>query len=402
MKTATVLLVALLAAEAHAAAPPQKTDPKKADKTIREVAGSAEYLRGVPKKFGVLKAVDAARLRVTLLLDGDKKPTDWPLLDDSEIKVDGWWGRLDQLTLGQRVWVWMKTDRKNVPVAVAMLADDISQQDIHGSGVAVVKNADGLIVLKPEKGPDRVLKTASAEAFVGAKKTKPGAFAAKSKVFVRAKGDEAQLLCDAAAFELRRDKQRETLRARWLKEGLPGSVSFVHVFSGEMDLILDHETMRWARSLKRGDKVTLAVAPDVAAVVKSVQPWRERTLVRLVAKSRDLTDLKAGQRLHLKMPAPAKDVEQSQFPPDMDRPRERAERIEWFLASVYCTCGVRGDTCTGHFYTLASCNPNGCGQPNAMRKRIGGLIDQKLTDRQIFEKLLKDEGPGLLQPHLLP
>jgi hypothetical protein len=160
--------------------------------------------------------------------------------------------------------------------------------------------------------------------------------------------------------------------------------------------------MRWARSLKRGDKVTLAADPDVAAVVKNVQPWRERTLVRLVAKSRDLTDLKAGQRLHLKMPAPSKEIEDSKFPPDMDRPRERAERIEWFLASIYCTCGVRGDTCTGHFYTLASCNPNGCGQPNAMRKRIGQLIDQKLTDRQIFEKLLKDEGPGLLQPHLLP
>src|SRR4051794_7208686 len=365
----------LLAALSLAAAPPA-ADPKKADKTIREVAGSPEYLRGVPKKFGTLRAVDAAPHRVTLLLDGDKQPTEWPLLDDAEIKVDGWWGRLDQLTLGQRVWVWMKTDRKNVPVAVAMLADDISQQDIHGSGVTVVKNADGVIVLKPEKGPDRVLKTASAEAFVGAKKAKPDAFAAKSKVFVRAKGDEAQLLCDAAAFELRRDKQRETLRARWLKEGLPGSVSFVHVFSGEMDLILDHETMRWARSLKRGDKVTLAAGPDVAAVVKNVQPWRERTLVRLVAKSQDLTDLKAGQRLRLKMTAPPADVEDGKFPPDVDRPRDRAERVEWFLASIYCTCGVRGDTCTGHFYTLASCNPNGCGKPNEMRKRVGQLIDK--------------------------
>ena len=56
MRTAAVLLAALLAAQAHAAAPPQRIDPKKADKTIREVAGSAEYLRGVPKKFGVLQS----------------------------------------------------------------------------------------------------------------------------------------------------------------------------------------------------------------------------------------------------------------------------------------------------------------------------------------------------------
>lgn len=401
MRTVAVLL-ALVATESFAAAPPFRADPQAADKTIREVAGSAEYLRGVPKKFGTLQAVDAARHRVTLLLDGDDKATEWPLLDDAEIKVDGWWGRLDQVSLDQRVWVWMKTDRKNKPVAIAMLADDLSQQDIHGTGLTVVKNRNGVIVLKPDKGPNRTLKTANALAFAGEKKVKADSFAAQGKVFVRGRGDEAVLLCDAAAFERRREQQRETLRTRWLKVGLPGSVAFVHVFSGEMDLMLDHEAMRWGRSLKRGDKVTLAAAPDVAAVVKSVQPWRERTLVRLVARSLDLTDLKAGQRLALKTPAPPKEVEQSKFPPDVDRPRQRAERIEWFLASIYCTCGVRGDVCTGHFYTLASCNPNGCGQPNAMRKRIAELIDKKLSDREIFEKLLKEEGPGLLHPHLLP
>src|SRR4051812_21649428 len=85
MKTASALLAALLAAHAFAAAPPSKADPKRADKTIREVAGSAEYLRGVPKKFAVLRAIDGARHRVTLLLDGDKQPTEWPLLDDAEV-----------------------------------------------------------------------------------------------------------------------------------------------------------------------------------------------------------------------------------------------------------------------------------------------------------------------------
>ena len=53
---------------------------------------------------------------------------------------------------------------------------------------------------------------------------------------------------------------------------------------------------------------------------------------------------------------------------------------------------MKGDNCTGHFYTLASCNPNGCGMPNHMRKLIGAKIDQGLTDRQIFEQLLKEQG----------
>src|SRR5262245_3677172 len=131
MRITAIVLAALLAAALPAAAPPYRADPKRADKAIREVAGSAEYLRGVPKKFAILKAVDVARNRVTLLIDGDREATEWPLTGDAEVKVDGWWGRADQLTLGQRVWVWMMTDRKKKPVEIAMLADDISQQDIH-------------------------------------------------------------------------------------------------------------------------------------------------------------------------------------------------------------------------------------------------------------------------------
>jgi len=331
------MLLILLAA-LHAA-PPNNRD---AARVIREVAGSAEYLRGVPKKFGKLVKVDGGK--VTVRFDKEKADSTWPLIDDAEVKVNGWWGRASQIKPGTRVWAWMKTDRKNRPVAIAMLADDESQKDVHGT----LKDGD-----KP-------------------------------------------------AFEKAREAQRLWLRGAWLKDGVPGSVAFVHVFSGEMDILVDHEAMRWARWLQKGDKVRLTEDPPVDAVVKASTPWRERTLLRLVAKPRDLTDLKAGRRLGLKMAAPPPSVEADRLPPDMDRPRGQPERVEWFLASVYCTCGVRGDTCTGMFYTLASCNPNGCGQPNMVRKKLEKLIGEKLTDRQIMERLLKDEGPGLLQPHLLP
>jgi hypothetical protein len=296
----------------------------------------------------------------------------------------------------------MKTNRKKEHVAIAMLADDISQQDIHGVGVKVVKNADGQIVVKPETGANRTLAIYLTGAFRGEKKVEPAAFTPGSKVFVKSLEDRAMLLLDPPAFELRRAQQRQALRKRWLEHGLPGSVSFVHVFSGEMDLTLDHETMRWARSLKRGDKVKLLADPPIAAVVKNVHPWRERTQVRLVAKAQELADLGTGQRLALSMSPPPSDVENGKYPPDIDHPRPASERVDWFLASVYCTCGVRGNTCTGHFYTLASCNPNGCGQPNAVRKQIAAMITKGLSDRQIFDRLLEEHGPGLTQPHLLP
>jgi hypothetical protein len=102
------------------------------------------------------------------------------------------------------------------------------------------------------------------------------------------------------------------------------------------------------------------------------------------------------------MAPPSEAFENSPYPPDLGRPRSKPERIEWFLASIYCACGIRPDTCTGHFYTLASCNPNGCGLPNAMRGFLAKMIDQGLTDRQILDQLVDSYGPFLLRPHLIP
>jgi hypothetical protein len=383
-----------LAPPLPAAAPPDTAEAKarkarRVDKTIREVAGSAEYLRSVPKRWATLTAKAPAARTVTLHVEGEAKPRDWPLAPDAEVKVLGWWGRLDQFTAGDRVWVWFQTNRKGAPVAVAMLADEISAQDIHGKGLTLVRQSKGEIVVKAG-GRERALKAAETK------------LPAKARLYFQSNDGRARLLFDAAGLEKHRAAQKEALRKRWVAEGLPGSIAFVHRFSGELDLMLDHEAMRWGRALKLGDKVTLLADPPIPAVIKSARPWRERTQLRLVARSAEMTDLLPGQRLGLRVPAPPPDVEGAALPPDLDRPRTRAERVEWFLASVYCTCGVRGNVCTGHFYTLASCNPNGCGMPRAMRRDIEELIDKGLTDKQIFEALLKEHGPGLLRPHLLP
>jgi hypothetical protein len=109
-----------------------------------------------------------------------------------------------------------------------------------------------------------------------------------------------------------------------------------------------------------------------------------------------------GQRCHVIVPPPPADVEASPYPPDIDRPRTKPERVAWFLANVYCTCGVAKDTCTGHFYTLASCNVNSCAMPAATRTKLEALIDMGKTDRQIFDEMLKERGPLVVRPHLLP
>src|SRR5205823_528945 len=137
--------------------------------------------------------------------------------------------------------------------------------------------------------------------------------------------------------ELKRAKQKSWLRKRWLDEGLPGTLTFLHVFSGELEFALDHEAMRWGRSLSAGDVVHLQAEPPIKGVVKAVTTWRERTVVRLVVGELESSELTIGQRLTLKMTPPPDAVENSPYPPDVDRSRSKAERIEWFLANTYCT-----------------------------------------------------------------
>jgi hypothetical protein len=376
----------------HVPAQEPKDKEKELQAKTKEIAGVAEFLRSVPKHFATLQAVDAAKRRVTLLVEGDKFAKAWDLTPDAEIKCMGWWGRLDQFTAGDRVWCWFAANRQKEPVAIMMLADEPSEQDIHGTAWKVASGTADTVFLQPGKGTVRPLKTSTLLPPVPP----------DERVYFQSAGDKLRFLLDAKTFEKKREEQKAALRKRWEAEGLPGSVMFLHQYSGEMEFILDHEAMRWGRSLKPGDSVTLTAAPPIKGVVRDVKPWRERTQLRLVVAAADQGDLHPGQRLNLKMTPPPLAVDQAQLPPDLGRRKNKEERIEWFLASIYCTCGVSGNICTGHFYTLASCNPNGCGHPAAVKERLGEWIDKELSDEQIFAEMLKAYGSNLLKPHLLP
>jgi hypothetical protein len=336
---------------AWAAEYPETTIRADAVDKVKGISGTAEFLRLLPKPFATVKAVDAKAGTVTLLIEGEQVAKVWAVEADAEIKVGGWWGRLEEFRAGDRVWVWLKLDRKKDPVSVVMLADEVSEFDMHSG--------------------------------------------------LRQKENETPKFT-AEQIEAKRTEQRRWLREHWIEDGLPGTLMFHHVFSGELDLMLDHEATRWGRSLQAGDEVHVQAEPPIKAVVKAVTPWRERTVLRLVVGELESSELKAGQRLKVKIRPPPEAADNGPYPLDMGRERSRVERVEWFLASIYCTCTVSKDTCTGHFYTLASCNPNGCAAPKRRRDEIGRMIDTGMTDRQIFDELLKDSGPLLLRPHLLP
>ena len=67
----------------------QKSTAAEANAKVKEVAGTAEFLRLLPKPFAVLKAVDPKNRTVTLLLDGETVAKVWPVEPDAEVDSRG-------------------------------------------------------------------------------------------------------------------------------------------------------------------------------------------------------------------------------------------------------------------------------------------------------------------------
>ena len=379
------------------------TAPAKDDKTEKkapaEVSGKADVLRHVTKKFAAFQQWDPENRRVQLAIEGDERVTSWPVLDDAEIKIRGWWGRIEQLRNGDRVWVWFWVDQNKKPVSVLMLADEVSEQDIHDhphridavEGAVITVSVPGA----KDKVPERKVELADADLDL---------IQGESYWLQTANGGIRQAFSESELAEARQ-VQKQWLRDRWRQRGLPGTMVFLHPLAGEMDVMLDHESMRWGRHLKNGDSVSIGLGDSSAkakARVKSVEPWRERTRVRLVTSSGlDQVAWSPGQRLGLFVPEPPADIQASILPTDIGRRTDKAERVDWFLQTMYCTCGIAGDRCTGMFYTLASCNVNACGGPKEWRRKLGEQIDDGQTDRQIFERFRNSHGRDFWRPHLL-
>jgi hypothetical protein len=401
MRTTLFLALLLPASTGGASDYKSLTDPR------HEVARPHGNLDVRARRFGILRGMDVQRQRVALLLDGETEPREWPLRAGAEVWYAGWWGRLDQFTIGDRVWVWFDFGPAKEFVAVGLLADELSEQDLYAPGRIKAVKADGTVLLESLRGGKPTLRTVSlaqAELFRGDVKAPHDSLKVGETVHVQTTGAgaDARLLLDAAAFERRQAAQKAALRRRWADEGLPGTLIFTHPEQREVEVILDHEALRWGRSLEAGAHVTLQVAKGIPATVRRIRPWRERTQVLLQLEGSDAT-LRVGERVSLRAVAPpARDDDD--LPAGLGKSENKAERVDWLMSGLYCTCGMH-DGCAGHFYTLAACNATEeppCGLAKRTRAAIADMIDKGHTDRQIFEVLLKERGPKLLRPHLLP
>ena len=375
---------------------PSSAEEKKPAKPKKPVAGKADVLKHVRKKFAKFVSFDAADSSLRLHIEGEKDESTWPLLDDAEVKISGWWGRPEQLRSKDRVWVWFMVDRDKKPKAVLMIADEMSEQDIHDEPLEIKELKDGRVTVHvpgEKKVPTRDLRLA--DNYRGPREV-------GATIIAQTVGNILHESVTPEEFEKLRSKQQDWLREQWRTNGLPGAVSALHPLGGEMDIVLDHEAIRWGRYLKHGDKVTLQATRKISATVNVVRPWRDRTQVRLVTNSGlDQLDLTVGERISVTVPEPPKALQASHLPLDIGRLQLKEERVQWFLNTVYCSCGIAGDKCTGMYYTQASCNINACGMPKIVAADIREMIDKGLDDREIFATLEEEKGHDLWRPHLL-
>jgi hypothetical protein len=172
-----------------------------------------------------------------------------------------------------------------------------------------------------------------------------------------------------------------------------------------VEVMLAHESLRWGRSLRAGDQVTLQSARPIPAVVRKLRPWRERTQVLLAIDGEDQSAVTVGERVTVRMPAPPAGLGHDVVPASpRDQTLSAADRVEWLVSCLYCPCRMH-DNCAGHILTLAACNggPKGsCGTAVRIRKEVAEMIDRGLSDGEIVAELGKSHGPNVLRPHMLP
>jgi hypothetical protein len=163
----------------------------------------------------------------------------------------------------------------------------------------------------------------------------------------RYEGDTTTLtdVLNAAGLAPARDEQVRRHFDRLASEGLHAVVNDVDSVDGRLVLTTSPAAALWARTLRMNDKVQVARsgtdAKPIDAVVFEVRPDYAKAKVRLVAEGKPLAALRLGDEVRLHMNRPT-DLDPD-LPPDIGRFTARADRISWFLSTVYCTCGMPHD-----------------------------------------------------------
>jgi len=166
--------------------------------------------------------------------------------------------------------------------------------------------------------------------------------------------------------------------------------------NNNLTLLIRRSDSYQARLLKQRAKIFVHEKEKIPAQITSLEPDYSR--MRLgIALSRTNCDVQVGDVLQIT----AKQVKNkpSELPPDLGRFKERQARIDYFLSTIYCACGMMGDSCAGHWNTLAACKIHGCGMPNVVTSLVEKSISEGRSDKEILQQLIAEHGKIILRQH---
>lgn len=322
------------------------------------------------------------------------------------LTVDGAWGSLGDFQPDQSIYLMATTNEKKELVGVHALADDLSMQAM--SRPYMLKEYDkkkGRLVFSDEtarKAP-LDLKTNRKTKFL----TEHGETIKAGNVFycnMLRRGSDRTVteLLDTSAFETRRSERLQKQRDDLTIGGLLATILDIDGANHQIGVMVRRSDAWYARSLKTNDVIALKsqAQEKISCRVADVHPDYSRIRLRLEFAGSIPPKVQPGGQVALFTKLP--DRINFETPPDLGRFTDRQERIDYLLSTLYCPCGMMGDSCAGHWNTLAACKLHGCGMPNLISELAGKWIDAGKSDAAILAELVQRNGKNILTPHQNP
>jgi hypothetical protein len=355
------------------------------------------------KTTGYVVEKDGAGKALTVFTDQDKKEHSLLLSQQTEFHVEGAWGSIADFEPNESVYLIATSNEKKELVAVHALVDDISMQAMSRPYVLKEYNPqEGRVVLVDEKlrKAPVVLRVSAKTKFL-TQQSDPIKVGGTFYFNMNRNGSErtAPELLDAPAFEARRQRRWEKQREDLKRNGLMGTIAEVVAANNRMEVRVRRSDAWYARWLKINDTAELQsqAREKISCTVAAVHPDYSRIRIRLDFPEGRIPQIHSGDEVAIFTQLP----EQTSFekPPDLGRFTERQERIDYLLSTIYCPCGMMGDSCAGHWNTLAACKLHGCGMPNLITKLIGERIEAGRSDEAILDELVQRNGKDVLNLH---
>jgi len=383
--------------------PPQTAaEEKPAPIVARLIEGDRLDWDRLFKSAARIQTMDAQGNHLTLLTP-DQSLIALDVTPQSEIYARGWWGELSDFLPGQHVYVMGQTNGSG-RMKVHALADEISIQAMSEPFKLIEwnKTEQKLVLEGPASSRRLVLHTSPASPGCVPESAQEGAF---YYVNSRQVGQDRLpiILLSQPSFERQRGDRQQAQLASVRNEGFSATVVENERTRQQLGVLVRRAESVFARTLRPSDKVIASIAGQKTGAhnftVIEVVPDYSRTRIRMAADAETMKHFEPGQQvsIHIELPK-SLDLEK---PCDLGRFTERQRRIDFFLSSIYCTCGMMGTSCAGHWNTLAACKLHGCGMPDLITRLVGEWIDNGKNDQQVLAALLDREGPLLLKQHQL-